>query len=122
MLTEKHRIPQVSRSEFREDIPNDSESFVQALKVITHAVGIHKDDDSIPLTEEDYDSLVVLLHELTDVVLDDENHFFAPLMEFILVLIEKYDHAHIIPEDLAAQIQNDRAQHTSNTENELVAD
>ena len=121
MLTEKHPIPQVSRSEFRDDIPNDSESFVQALKVLTYAVSIHKDDDSIPLTEEGYDSLVVLLHELTDVVLDDENHFLAPLMEFILVLIEKYDHAHIIPE-LASQIQNDRAQHAPNTENELVAD
>ena len=119
MLTEKHPIPQGSQVGFRDGIPNNSQSLATALKVLIHTVSTHKDDDFIPLTEEDYDSLVVLLGELTDVVRDDENHFFAPLMEFILVLIEKYDHAHI-PE-LAARIQMDRAKHASNTENDLVA-
>ena len=120
MLTQKHPLPQVSQAGFSNDIPNDSESLVKALQVLTHAVSTHKNDDFIRLTEDDYDSLVVLLDELMDVVLDDENHFFAPLMEFILVLIEGYDHAH--NPELAARIQSTRAEHTSNTENELVAD
>ncbi len=104
---------------FRDGIPNNSELFATALKVLIHTISTHKDDDFVPLTEEDYDSLVVLLGELTDVVRGDENHLFAPLMEFILVLIEKYDHAH--NPELAARIQTDRAKHASNTENDLVA-
>lgn len=119
MLTEKRPIPQGSQVGFGEGIPNNSESLVIALKVLIHTVSTHKGDDFIPLTEEDYDSLVVLLGELTDVVRDDENHFFAPLMEFILVLIEKYDHAH--NPELAERIQRDRAINASNTENDLVA-
>ena len=119
MLTEKHPTPQGSQVEFRDDIPNNSQSLATALKVLTHTVSTHRDDDFIPLTEEDYDSLVVLLDELTDVVREDENHFFVSLMEFILVLIEKYDHAH--NPELAARIQNDRAQHASNMKNDLVA-
>lgn len=120
MLTEKHPIPQESQMGFRDGIPNNSQSLPTALKVLIHTVSTHKYDDFIPLTEDDYDSLVVLLHELTDVVRDDENHFFAPLMEFILVLIEKYDHAH--NPELAARIRNDRAKHASNTENDLVTE
>ncbi len=119
MLTEKHPIPQGSQVGFRDGIPNNSELFATALKVLIHTVSTHKDDDFSPLTEEDYDSLVVLLGELTDVVRDDENHLFAPLMEFILVLIEKYDHAH--NPELSARIQRDRAKNASNTENDLVA-
>lgn len=38
----------------------------------------------------------------------------------ILVLIEGYDHAH--NPELAARIQSARAEHASNTENELVVD
>ena len=89
------------------------------LKVLIHTVSTHKNDDFIPLTEDDYDSLVVLLDELTDVVREDENHFFSSLMEFVVVLIEKYDHAH--NPELAARIQRNRAKNASNTENDLVA-
>lgn len=119
MLTEKHPIPQESQVGFRDGIPNNSQSHGTALKVLIHTISTHKDDDFIPLTEDDYDSLVVLLGELTDVVREDENHFFASLMEFVVVLIEKYDHAH--NPELAARIQKDRAQNASNTENDLVA-
>jgi HTH-type transcriptional regulator/antitoxin HigA len=119
MLTEKHPIPQGSQVGFRDGIPNNSQSLPTALKVLIHTVSTHKHDDFIPLTEDDYDSLVVLLHELTDVVRDDENHFFASLMEFVIVLIEKYDHAH--NPELAERIRNDRAKHASNRKNDLVA-
>ena len=120
MSTEKHSIPEESQMGFRNGIPNNSQSLPTALKVLIHTVSTYKGDDFIPLTEEDYNSLVVLLGELTDVVHEDENHFFASLMEFVIVLIEKYDHAH--NPELAARIQHDRAQHASNRKNDLVAE
>lgn len=118
MLTEKDLVPQGSQVGFRDGIPNNSQSLATALKVLIHTVSTHKDDDFIPLAEEDYDSLIVLLDELTDVVRKDENHFFASLMEFVVVLIEKYDHTH--NPELVARIQRDRAKNASNTENDLV--
>ena len=118
MLTEKNPIPQESQVGFRDGIPDNSQSLATALKVLIHTVSTHKGDDFISLTEGDYDSLVVLLDELTDVVREDENHFFASLMEFVVVLIEKYDHAH--NPELAARIRTNRAKNASNTENDLV--
>ena len=119
MLTEKHPIPQGSQVGFRDDTPCDSQSFAASLNILNDVIGKCQDNTIGALTENDYDQLVVLLGELTDVVRDDENHLFAPLMEFILVLIEKYDHAH--NPELAARIQRDRAKNASNTENDLVA-
>ena len=119
MVTEEHRISDVSRVELKRDRHSDPQSLAAALEVLIHAVGTYK-DDSIPIvTEADYEHLVVLLGELSDVVREDENHIFAPLMEFAILLIEKYDHAQM-PE-LAAHIENCRAQQVSNTEKELVA-
>lgn len=83
-----------------------------ALEVLIHAVGAYKDDSIPTVTEDDYEHLVDLLSELTDVVREDENHIFAPLMEFAILLIEKYDHAQM-PE-LAACIENCRAQQVPN--------
>ena len=118
MSTEKRAAPNVAQVKFERDVPSDSQSFT-ALNILKNAISKCQDNTIVALTENDYEQLIVLLGELTDVVRDDENHFFAPLMEFILVLIEKYDHAH--NPELAAHIQNERAKHASNTENELVA-
>ena len=120
MATKEHRISNVSRVELTHDPHSNPQSLAAALEVLIHAVGAYKGDSIPTLTEDDYEHLVVLLGELTDVVREDENHIFAPLMEFAILLIEKYDHAHI-PE-LAARIQNDRAKHASNMKNDLVAD
>ena len=119
MLTEKHRTSNVSQVELRHDRPCNFQSIAASLEVLIHAVGAYKKDNIPTLTEDDYDHLVVLLGELTDVVREDENHIFAPLMEFAIMLIEKYDHAQM-PE-LAARIEDCRAQQVPNAKKELVA-
>ena len=118
MVTEEHRISDVSRVELTHDSHSNPQSLAAALEVLIHAVGDY--GDSIPtVTEDDYTHLVALLGELTDVVREDENHIFAPLMEFAILLIEKYDHTQM-PE-LAAHIENCRAQQIPNAKKELVA-
>lgn len=118
MLTEEHRISDGSRVKLKRDPHSNSQSPAAALEVLIQAVDAYTDDITA-LTEDDYDHLVVLLGELTDVVRDDENHIFAPLMEFALLLIERYDHAQM-PE-LAARIEKCRAQPASSAEKELIA-
>ena len=61
----------------------------------------------------------MLLGELTDVVRENENHIFAPLMEFAIRLIERYDHAQM-PE-LAERIEKCRAQQVPNAKKEFAA-
>lgn len=107
MLTEEHRISDGSRVKLKRDTQGNSQSPAAALEVLIQAVDVYRDDITA-LTEDDYDHLVVLLGELTDVVRDDENHIFAPLMEFALLLIERYDHAQM-PE-LAERIEKCRTQ------------
>ena len=119
MATKEHRISDGSRVELRHDPHSNPQSLAAALEVLIQAVGAYKGDSIPTLTEDDYEHLVVLLGELTDVVREDENHIFAPLMEFAILLIEKYDHAQM-PE-LAACIENCRAQQVPNAKKELVA-
>ena len=87
--------------------------------MLNEVIGKYQDNTIAALTENDYEQLVVLLGELTNVVHEDENHLLAPLMEFVIVLIEKYDHAH--NPELAERIRNDRAKHASTRKNDLVA-
>ena len=49
----------------------------------------------VPHTTDDYDRLVAMLDTLVDVVVSDEQHPLASLMEIIGVLIEKYEDEHI---------------------------
>lgn len=111
MLTEEHRIPDGSRVKLKRNPHSNSQSPAVALEVLIQTVNAYTDDITA-LTEDDYNHLVVLLGELTDVVRDDENHIFAPLMEFALLLIERYDHAQM-PE-VAERIENCRAQQVPN--------
>ena len=117
MLTEQHRISDGSRVKLKRDPHSNSQSPAAALEVLIQAVDAYADDITA-LTEADYDHLVVVLGELTDVVRDDENHIFAPLMEFALLLIERYDHAQM-PE-LAERIENCRVQHVPNVKKEFA--
>ena len=112
MVTEERRISDVSRVELTHDPHSNPQSLAAALEVLIHAVGAYKDDNIPTVSEDDYEHLVVLLGDLTDVVREDENHIFAPLMEFAILLIEKYDHVQM-PE-LAAHIENCRAQQVPN--------
>ena len=49
----------------------------------------------VPRTAEEYEQLVVLLDELTDLVRDDEGHPLAKMMDVLGVLVEAYEDEHI---------------------------
>jgi HTH-type transcriptional regulator/antitoxin HigA len=57
----------------------------------------------VPTTEEEYNQLVELLDELTDIVRDDENHPLVNLMDVVGVLIETYESEHV-PEPVSDPI------------------
>jgi len=64
--------------------------FQLLIAAVETLVTITEDQLLTTLTENDYQELVAVLDKLIDVVGEDENHFLAPLMEFIGNLIEKY--------------------------------
>ena len=94
MSTEKHATPNVAQVKFEHNISSRSRSFA-ALNILNDAIGKCQDNTIIALTENDYEQLIVLLGELTDVVRDDESHLLAPLMQFVFGLIENYERKHI---------------------------
>jgi len=49
----------------------------------------------VPTSEAEYEQLVELLDEITDIVRDDEAHPLAKMMDVIGVLIEDYEDEHI---------------------------
>ena len=49
----------------------------------------------VPTNEAEYDRLVELLDELTDIVRDDEGHPLAKMMDVIGVLVEDYEDEHV---------------------------
>ena len=49
----------------------------------------------VPASEEEYERLVELLDQITDIVRDDEGHPLARMMDVIGVLIENYEDEHI---------------------------
>ena len=102
----------------KRDLHSNPLSPAEALEVLIQAADTYTDNITV-LTEDDYDHLVMLLGELTDVVREDENHIFAPLMAFAIRLIERYDHAQM-PE-LAERIEKCRAQQVPNAKKEFAA-
>lgn len=50
----------------------------------------------VPSSEEEYEQLVELLDEITDIVRDDEAHPLAKMMDVIGVLIEDYEDEHTL--------------------------
>lgn len=49
----------------------------------------------VPTNESEYQQLVALLDEITDIVRDDETHPLAKMMDVLGVLIEDYEDAHV---------------------------
>lgn len=49
----------------------------------------------VPTNESEYNQLVKLLDELTDMVRDDESHPLANVMDVVGVLIETYENEHV---------------------------
>ena len=94
MSTERRAAPNVAQVKLEHNIPSRSRSFA-ALNILNDAIGKCQDNTIIALTKNDYEQLVVLLGELTDVVRDDEDHLLAPLMRFVFGLIENYERKHI---------------------------
>ena len=48
----------------------------------------------VPTSEKEYEQLVELLDEITDIVRDDESHSLAKMMDVIGVLVENYEDEH----------------------------
>lgn len=49
----------------------------------------------VPTSEEEYEQLVDLLDEITDIVRDNESHPLAKIMDVIGVLVEGYENEHV---------------------------
>lgn len=49
----------------------------------------------VPTNAEEYEQLVELLDEITDIVRDDETHPLAKMMDVIGVLVENYEDEHL---------------------------
>jgi HTH-type transcriptional regulator/antitoxin HigA len=49
----------------------------------------------VPTNEDEYNRLVSLLDEITDIVRDDEHHPLANFMDVLGVLIETYENEHV---------------------------
>ena len=65
--------------------------FQLLIAAVDTLANITEDQLLTTLTENDYQELVAALDKLIDVVGEDENHLFAPLMHFIGNLITKYE-------------------------------
>ena len=65
--------------------------FQLLVAAVDALVNVTEDRLLTTLTENDYQELVAALDKLIDVVGEDENHLFAPLMHFIGKLIEKHE-------------------------------
>ena len=71
------------------------DSAAQSLATAVDAlVGETEEPFLASLTDDDYKRLVACLDKLIDVVEENENHLFAPLVDFIADLIEKYEEDH----------------------------
>lgn len=81
MSTEKHVASDRTQVKLMSNILSNSQSRTIAIDVLKDAVGKCQDNTIAALTENDYEQLIVLLGELTDVVRADENHLLAPLYE-----------------------------------------
>jgi HTH-type transcriptional regulator/antitoxin HigA len=57
----------------------------------------------VPSNENEYNQLVELLDEITDIVRDNESHPLANLMDVLGVLIETYENEHV-PEPVSDPI------------------
>ena len=96
MVTERHKSPDLPRIELGHKTRNRSQSVSTALDILIGVADKHKNNSDTILTEKDYQLLVPRLGDLADVVRDDENHLFAPLLEFVVVLIENYEKFHVL--------------------------
>ena len=73
---------------------SDYQWLVEVLEGLTDVANRNANNNFATLTETDYEQLDVVLKELIYVVGDDEKHPLAPLMDFIGILIMKYEDEH----------------------------
>ena len=73
---------------------SDYQWLVEVLEALTDIVNRNVNNGFAALTEADYEQLDAVLKELIYTVGDDEKHPLSPLMDFIGVLITKYEDEH----------------------------
>ena len=101
MLFDQHMLPfewiQASIQQEIESCPyseNDYQWLAEVLETLSDIVNRNVNNDFAALTEADYEQLDTGLKELIYIVGDNEKHFLGPLMDFIGVLIIKYEDKH----------------------------
>ncbi len=57
----------------------------------------------VPSDELEFEQLLALLDEVTDIVRDDENHALVNTMDVLGVLVENYEKQHVPEPKVAAQ-------------------
>ena len=72
-----------------------SQPLVAAVENLIEVVGVNETKIFSQLTEQDYQELVRILDDLIDVIGEDENHILAAIMDFISILIEKYENENV---------------------------
>ena len=73
---------------------SDYQWLVEVLEGLTDVANRNANNSFTTLTETDYEQLDAVLKALIYVVGDDEKHPLAPLMDFIGILIAKYEDEH----------------------------
>ena len=73
---------------------SDYQWLAEVLETLADIVGRNANNDFAVLTEADYEQLDAVLKELIYIVGDDEKQPLAPLMDFIGVLVSRYEDKH----------------------------
>ncbi len=88
--TSSYELPQ-SINELIDNGRSSPQSLAVTVRLLVNIVTRNEFQILSSLTDEDYQCFLTSLDRLIDVVGEDENHLFAPLMHFIGRFIEKFE-------------------------------
>ena len=93
-------IQESTQQQVEVDYPeSDYQWLVEVLETLTDIVSRNANNGFAALTEADYEQYDAVLKELIYIVGDNEKHPLAPLMDFIGILIAKYEDEHFSKTD-----------------------
>ena len=88
-------IQESAQQQVEVDYPeSDYQWLVEVLETLTDIASRNANNNFVALTEADYKQLDAVLKELIYIVGDNEKHPLSPLMDFIGILVSKYENEH----------------------------